>query len=74
MREGTFYRGQCFLALRMPTSLLRDCATTVAGRLRKPDRSRIKTTAENVNRMIFAIEESSTRRQVGAVHAPQLRR
>lgn len=46
----------------------------VVGRLPKPDRSRIKTTAEIVNRMIFAIEESSTRRQVGTVHAAQVRK
>jgi glycosyltransferase involved in cell wall biosynthesis len=46
----------------------------VAGRLPKPDRSRIKTTAENVDRMIFAIEESSTHRQVGAVRAAQPRK
>jgi glycosyltransferase involved in cell wall biosynthesis len=47
---------------------------TVVGRLPKPDRSRIKTTAEIVNRMILAIEESSTRRQVGTVHAEQVRK
>jgi glycosyltransferase involved in cell wall biosynthesis len=46
----------------------------VVGKLPKPDRSRIKTTAEIVNRMIFAIEESSTRRQVGTVHAAQVRK
>jgi len=46
----------------------------VVGRLPKPDRSRIKTTAEIVNRMILAIEESSTRRQVGTVHAEQVRK
>jgi glycosyltransferase involved in cell wall biosynthesis len=46
----------------------------VAGRLSKPDRSRIKTTAENVNRMIFAIEESSTHKQVGAVRAAHVRK
>src|SRR5205823_5199634 len=46
----------------------------VAGRLPKPDRSRIKTTAENVNRMIFAIEESSIPGQVGAVRAAQVRK
>lgn len=46
----------------------------VLGRLPKPDRTRIKTTPEIVNRMVFAIEESSTRRQVGAVNAPQVRK
>jgi glycosyltransferase involved in cell wall biosynthesis len=46
----------------------------VAGMLPKPDRSRIKTTAEIVNRMIFAIEESSRHRQVGMVHPAQTRK
>jgi glycosyltransferase involved in cell wall biosynthesis len=46
----------------------------VLGRLPKPDPSRIRTTPEIVNRMIFAIEESSTRRQVGTVNAAQARK
>ena len=46
----------------------------VLGRLPTPDRSRIKTTAEIVNRMVFAIEESSTHRQVGTVNAAQVRK
>jgi glycosyltransferase involved in cell wall biosynthesis len=33
----------------------------VAGRLPKPDRSRIRTTRETANRMIFAVEESVSR-------------
>jgi glycosyltransferase involved in cell wall biosynthesis len=44
------------------------------GRLPTPDRSRIKTTTEIVNRMVFAIEESSTHRQVGTVNAAQVRK
>jgi glycosyltransferase involved in cell wall biosynthesis len=46
----------------------------VLGRLSKPDPSRIRTTPEIVNRMIFAIEGSSRRRQVGTVNAAQARK
>jgi glycosyltransferase involved in cell wall biosynthesis len=56
-----------------PDEFVAKLREAVAGRLPKPDASRIKTTPEIVNRMIFAIE-ASTHRQVGAVHTAQARK
>jgi glycosyltransferase involved in cell wall biosynthesis len=56
-----------------PDEFVAKLRDAVAGRLPKPNRSRIKTTPEIVNRMICAIE-ASVRRHVGAIHTAQVRK
>lgn len=46
----------------------------VLGRLPKPDRTRIKSSTEIVNRMGFAIEESSPRRHANTANAAEVRK